>query len=142
VTGSPQNIILLMMSVLNFKRWSLIISFVRLVLAFFKLVLLIQFLQLVLNSPFDIGICSSAASLVQSNYPNRAMKFCTATTNINFFAVFLPRSNDWPLIPPITGAPISKLQLVGETVRVTQRTPVSKAGLGENRTCSGDLRYS
>ena len=63
-------------------------SFVRLVLVSFKLVLLIQYLQPVLNPRFDIGVYSPAASLVQSEWINEMLRFCTPTTDINFIVLF------------------------------------------------------
>jgi hypothetical protein len=67
-------------------------SFVRLVLVFFKLVLLIQYLQPILDPPFDIGVYSSATSLVQSEWINEMLRLCTPITDINFIVFFLAGS--------------------------------------------------
>ena len=54
---------------------------------FFNFVLLIQYLQPVLNPPFDNEICISATSLAQSEWINKIPRFCTAATNISYFPI-------------------------------------------------------
>jgi len=50
----------------------------------------------VLNPPFDI--CTSDAFLAQSELINKMLRFCTATTNINFIMRFLTIFNGWRLV--------------------------------------------
>jgi len=55
-------------------------------------------LQPVLNPPFDIRICTSDVFLAQSELINKMLRFCTATTNLNFIMLFLAILNSWRLM--------------------------------------------